>query len=531
MVRAHRIVGSATFDSTCWVLGYYVFAWLRLDTTAAPLPWREVGVVAAVTVALYLAGAAAVHLFQGRVRVASQAEMLLLGVVMGGSGFAVFATNLIGQWIPRSVPAGATVTALAIAAWARAAWRRLDELDDERSTDGDGRRVLVVGAGEAGRDLISSMIRDPRRTWRPVGLLDDDPYKSRLRIRGVPVVGTTDRLAGHAERLGVQAVVLALPSVSSEQIHRPRAATMEAGLMVKVLPASSQLLRDQVGNRDLRDVNITDVLGRKQIDTDVAPTGYLRGRRVLVTGEGGSIGAELCRQIHRYQPAELLMLDRDESALHGVQLTLNGRALLDGDDVILCDIRDRAALGAVFERRRPNVVFHTAALKHLPMLEAYPVEAVKTNVQGTANVLDAADRGGRGQVRQRLHGQGGQPAQRARLLQAGRRDAHCRSGQADRRHVPVRAVRQRARQPRVGAHLLRQPDRGRRSGHRHRPLCHRLLHDHRGGLPAGRPGRRDRRARRGARSRHGETGADRGRGPAGDRAVRHPGGGRLVRPA
>ena len=115
---------------------------------------------------------------------------------------------------------------------------------------------------------------------------------------------------------------------------------------------------------------------------------------MLVTGAGGSIGSELCRQIHRYEPAELMMLDRDESALHAVQLSISGHALLDSDEVVLCDIRDTAALNQIFLQRRPEVVFHAAALKHLPMLEQYPAEAVKTNIHGTRIVLDAAKRAG-----------------------------------------------------------------------------------------------------------------------------------------
>jgi FlaA1/EpsC-like NDP-sugar epimerase len=162
---------------------------------------------------------------------------------------------------------------------------------------------------------------------------------------------------------------------------------------VKVLPSTSEMLSASVGIRDLRDINIGDVLGRKQVDTDVASiAGYLTGRRVLVTGAGGSIGSELCRQISRFGLAELIMLDRDESALHAVQLSLTGRALLDGRDVVLCDIRDAEALNQIFLSRRPDVVFHAAALKHLPMLEQYPAEAVKTNVIGTHNVLGAAAR-------------------------------------------------------------------------------------------------------------------------------------------
>jgi FlaA1/EpsC-like NDP-sugar epimerase len=393
-LRHHRLPLAVGFDVGAWLFSYAAFAWLRLDTDSANVPWGEVIVVAAVTAVAYLLVAVPFRLHQGRARTASLEEMVLLGLLMGGTGAAVFLVNLATQWIPRSIPAGATLGAIVLAAWARAFWRTLQERD-ERATGrhGDGTALtLVVGAGEAGRELIASMQRDPLHRYFPVGLLDDDPRKRHLRIRHVPVLGSTRDLAAEVERTGAELVVLAIPSASAEAVNRLRLASMAAHVPVKVLPATTQLLTDTVGIRDLRDINITDVLGRNQLDTDVASiAGYLAGRKVLVTGAGGSIGSELCRQIHRYGPAELMMLDRDESALHAVQLSIHGRALLDSDEVILCDIRDEAAVRTVFATRRPDVVFHAAALKHLPMLEQYPAEAVKTNVLGSRIVLDAAD--------------------------------------------------------------------------------------------------------------------------------------------
>jgi FlaA1/EpsC-like NDP-sugar epimerase len=391
-VRRHRWLLSVAYDSAAWVFGYAVFAWLRYDAAVASVPWLSVFLVGAATVVLFLACALRVRLHQGRARVASLEEMLLLGICIAAAGGVVFMVNLFGHWVPRTVPAGATLLALVVSAYGRAAWRRFREYDDERYANTGSTRVLVVGAGEAGRELIGSMFRDPERHWRPVAILDDDPAKRHRRIRQVPVVGSTSQLAERAADARVKTVVIAIPSASAETINRLRLAALEADLAVKVLPAATQLLGDHVGIRDLRDINLTDVLGRNQLDTDIDSIAkYLTGRRVLVTGAGGSIGSELCRQIHRFQPAELMMLDRDESALHALQLSIHGRALLDSDEVILCDIRDRAAVNAIFAARRPEVVFHAAALKHLPMLEQYPAEAVKTNIVGTGNVLDAAD--------------------------------------------------------------------------------------------------------------------------------------------
>ena len=394
-LRRRRAALAIAYDVCAWLFGYVAFAWLRLDADASSVPWSEVLTVGAATAVLYVVLAAPVRLHQGRARTASLEEMLLLGLLMGGVGGGVFVVNLVTQWVPRSIPAGATLGALVLAAWARATWRALQERDERTGTTDNTERTLVIGAGEAGRELITSMQRDPLRRYVPVGLLDDDPYKRHRRLRGVPVLGTTADLAQEVAHTGATTVVIAIPSASAEVVNRLRLRAIDAHVAVKVLPSTTQLLTDSVGIRDLRDINITDVLGRNQLDTDIAAIAdYLSGQKVLVTGAGGSIGSELCRQIHRFQPAELMMLDRDESALHSVQLSIRGRALLDSDDVILCDIRDEEAVRRIFLTRRPDVVFHAAALKHLPMLEQYPAEAVKTNVVGTRTVLEAADLAG-----------------------------------------------------------------------------------------------------------------------------------------
>jgi FlaA1/EpsC-like NDP-sugar epimerase len=391
-LRRHRVVLAVGFDVLAWLTSFSVFAWLRLDTDAAVVPWGWVVGMALATAALSIALGLPVRLHQGRALNGSFAEMIILGVVIVGAGVVAFAVNLVGHWLPRTVPAGATLGALVLAAGGRALWRWAREREAHDLQHGESSRVLIVGAGRAGSDLIGSMLRDPAHHWRPVGLLDDDPNTRHRRIRNVPVLGPISRLKEEIHNTEVDTVIVAIPSADAATIAKIRVVAVEAGASVKVLPSSTQLLTDTVGIRDLRDINLSDVLGRHQLDTDIdAIAGYLRGRKVLVTGAGGSIGSELCRQIHRFEPAELMMLDRDESALHAVQLSIHGRAMLDSDDVILCDIRDAAAVNAIFTDRRPDVVFHAAALKHLPMLEQYPAEAVKTNIIGTRVVLDAAD--------------------------------------------------------------------------------------------------------------------------------------------
>jgi FlaA1/EpsC-like NDP-sugar epimerase len=393
-LRRFRLVIKLAYDSLAWAAATGVATLLRYEEPGLA-PWRHAVAVAAALAALYFVLGLVLRVVMGRAPTGSLEEMLLVTNLAVVAGLVVFAGNLHRIYVARSVPVGATLCFVVAAGLGRGLWRSLIARSSATDVSQSSSRVLVVGAGDAGRDLVGSMLREAGSEWQPVGFLDDDRAKRHLRVRGVPVLGDIAHLGELVEECEAEVVVVAIPSASSEVIGRIADASRAADVPVKVLPSTSELLRDQVGIRDIRDISLGDVLGRKQLDTDVASiAGYLTGRRVLVTGAGGSIGSELCRQIAAFGPSELIMLDRDESALHAVQLSLTGRAMLDGRDVVLCDIRDAATLQQIFLNRRPDVVFHAAALKHLPMLEQYPTEAVKTNVVGTRNVLGAATQAG-----------------------------------------------------------------------------------------------------------------------------------------
>jgi FlaA1/EpsC-like NDP-sugar epimerase len=232
---------------------------------------------------------------------------------------------------------------------------------------------------------------DPNGHYLPVGVIDDDPGKRRMRFYGVPVLGNRNDIAAQVNRTGATTVVFAVANAAAELVRDIRDLAAEAGAEFLVVPSVTELMDREINVRDLREPEVTDLLGRRQIDTDLdSIAGYLTGKRVLVTGAGGSIGSELCRQIHRFAPAELMMLDRDESALQAVQLSLDTQAPLTDPSLLLASLRDADRVREIFLTRRPHVVFHAAALKHLPLLERYPGEAVKTNILGTLNVLSAA---------------------------------------------------------------------------------------------------------------------------------------------
>ncbi|PWH06140.1 polysaccharide biosynthesis protein [Brachybacterium endophyticum] len=395
----------ALSDAALWFIGLWIAAGLRLESPALSgglfisehgIPILGLLVCAGLSVLVSVSLARAVHLYQGRHLVGSFEEMLPLAIVVGGVTVAVTAANaLLGErMVPLTAPAIAAPVVLVLAAATRALARihaahRLLTARSQSTT-----RALVVGAGSVGRALADSMRRDPSSEWEPVAFLDDDPRKRHLRHGGVPVIGGTSDLAAAVERSDAEVLVIATPAISAGTIG---ALTLEAralDLPIRIVPPLKEMM-GAVRHTDLRRIEPQDLLGRRQVATDLSTISQMiAGKVVLVTGAGGSIGSELCRQINGFGPRELVMLDRDESALHALLLSMDGIADLGRENMELADIRDADRLDDVFAKHAPDVVFHAAALKHVNMLERAPGEAYKTNVMGTHNVLEAAERHG-----------------------------------------------------------------------------------------------------------------------------------------
>ena len=291
---------------------------------------------------------------------------------------------------PRSVIVIGGFAGVFLMAANRYVWRLARE-QLRRPTEQTATKILVYGAGEGGIQMVNTLLRNPSSAYLPVGFLDDNPTTHRLSISGVPVIGGRDNLAEARTKTGATTLLIAIPSADSSLINDISSRAQKLGMDVKIVPPVQNLHERPLNPGDIRDLSDEDLLGRRKIHTDLQQiSDYIVNRRVLVTGAGGSIGSELCRQLARFNPAELIMLDRDESALHELQLSIHGRALLDTPQTVLADLRDAATINHIFESRRPEVVFHAAALKHLPLLERYPLEAYQTNVIGTATLLQAA---------------------------------------------------------------------------------------------------------------------------------------------
>ena len=295
---------------------------------------------------------------------------------------------------PRSAIIAGGILGLFFTAASRYTWRLARE-QLRRPTELTAQKLLVYGAGEGGIQIVNTMLRNPNSPFLPVAFLDDNTATHKLSISGVPVLGGREAIAKVALRTGAKTLLIAIPSADSTLISEISEVARDARLEVKIRPAVQSLNEYTVDTSLIRDLTDEDLLGRHRVKINLDEISqYLVNRRVLVTGAGGSIGSELCRQLVRFNPAELIMLDRDESALHELQLSIYGRALLDTPQTVLADLRDERAINDLFETRKPQVVFHAAALKHLPLLERYPHEAYQTNVLGTSTMLKASQRAG-----------------------------------------------------------------------------------------------------------------------------------------
>jgi FlaA1/EpsC-like NDP-sugar epimerase len=380
-------------DIVAWAVALTIADALRHDFHLDYKEWKGLAIIVPIAFVVQSIVGFAIGLYRGRWRTGSFDEVSALVTATAASTIVILLADIALQQDTRPVPLSACVSggiaALVFMGGFRYSHRVLDERNRRPSVHAT--RVVVFGAGEGGARAVRAMLTDKDSPYLPVALVDDDPDRRNLSIMNVPVVGDRHRIKWAARALGCEALIIAVPSADAALIGELVDIADETGLMVRVLPSVRELFGADIRISDIRELSEDDLLGRHKVETDMAAIAhYLTGKRVLVTGAGGSIGAELCQQIYRFAPSELIMVDRDESALHAIQLSLHGRALLDTPDLLLVDIRDRRRVHDLFLARRPEVVFHAAALKHLPLLEQHPVEALKSNVWGTLSVLDAA---------------------------------------------------------------------------------------------------------------------------------------------
>ena len=254
-------------------------------------------------------------------------------------------------------------------------------------------RVLIIGAGDAGEIIIREMNKHPELGKKIVGLIDDNPGKANLQMHGVRVLGNRYDIPKVIEKYAVDEVIIAMPSAPGKDIKEIYNLSVQTDVKVKIVPGVYELINGNVNLNQIREVKVEDLLGREQVKLDIKRIARdVEGRTILVTGAGGSIGSELCRQIARFKPCCLLMLDIYENNLYYLDLELKKKYPDIEIIPIISSIRDKERLDNLFARYRPELVFHAAAHKHVPLMEYHPGEAVKNNIFGTRNLLEVADR-------------------------------------------------------------------------------------------------------------------------------------------
>jgi FlaA1/EpsC-like NDP-sugar epimerase len=381
-------------DAGAWTLAILVAVVLRYELTEQTLTPNGVAAFSLLAILCQAVVGFSMALYQGRYSFGSFEEArLLVSVTLIVATILVLLSTFLGFSL--QIPRSTGVIAFPFAALFMAASRYAKRMwvESRQKPGENAQQALVYGAGFLGSNLVTRMMQDPKSPYYPAGFIDDDPAKKHLRVSSVQVLGTGEDLPELIRRTRSTALILAFAAADAAFIRGVSDRVAGLGVKVLVLPP----LKDMLGGgahsvTDFREVAVEDLIGRRPVDIKVEEiAGYITGKRVLVTGAGGSIGSELCRQIHPFAPAELIMVDHDETALQATQISLTGRGLLDGRDTVLVSIRDAEGLTRVFRDRRPEVVFHAAALKHAPLLQQYPAEAWKTNVVGSLNVLRAAE--------------------------------------------------------------------------------------------------------------------------------------------
>ncbi len=317
-----------------------------------------------------------------------EAKRILL---TGGSATVVLTTFVVAweRFVPLSVAMTGGLVAMGLFGVLRFQSRLFAFRRRERT---EGPQVLVVGAGSSGSGLLRELSRSRTPSMQVVALVDDDLRKVGRWIADVPIAGTLDDIVEVGQRYSVDQVLLAIPTADSALVRRVADAAAQLEVQLRVVPSVTELMHSAPQLRDVRDLSIDDLLGRQPVSTDLdGVRRMVKGKRVLVTGGGGSIGSEIVRQVVEYEPSALIVLDRDETHLFDAMAAIQGR----GTPVLL-DIRDLGRLRRSFREHRPEIVFHAAANKHVPLLEDHPSEAAATNVLGTANLVTAAREAGVG---------------------------------------------------------------------------------------------------------------------------------------
>ena len=377
------------------VLGSFA---LRLDVGELPFYFPAALLMCAVALAIKIPTFFFFGLYRRLWVYASTGELRLItvavttaSVLTSGVMLLLISAGMVLPGMPRSALGIDWLISLILIGGSRFALRILGEQAPASRLNGKAKRAIIVGAGDAGALVVRELQRSSQLNLMPVGFLDDDPAKQKHVIHGVTVIGTVDELDAAIDQHGINEVIIAIPSAPGQLVRMVNDICRLKGIPSRTMPGIYELIGGKVNVSRLREVDITDLLRREPIRVnDEAVGAALDGKRVLVTGAGGSIGRELCRQIARRNPAELVLLGHGENSIFEILLELE----YDYPDLtlhpVIADIRNQERIAQIFKQQQPQIVFHAAAHKHVPLMEINVVEAVTNNVVGTHTVVQTA---------------------------------------------------------------------------------------------------------------------------------------------
>ena len=398
-VKARRL-GQVAVDACLIGLAYYLAYVLRFDS-GVPNRYEELLTDTFVfVVVMKLAVFALFGLYSKLWRFVDQKDFESLVKAVVVSSFVLIAALFLlspgDTSPPRGVMALDFLLTLAFAVSARFLVRALVERPKGPLVQSADREVLIVGAGNGGQQVAAELRRNPELSTAPIGFIDDDPRKQGMRIAGSGVLGSTDDLARVLDDTQPSEVVIAIPSAPGILRQKVVTACRSRNIPVRTLPTTFELLSGGVNLvRQVRELKVEDVLGREPVRVELDRVGaYLRGRTVLVTGAGGSIGSELCRQIARVAPRQLVLVENGENSLFEVARELEEERHFGRAVPVLADVKDATRMRELFEEYEPSVVFHAAAYKHVGLMEENPVEAIRNNAVATRIVAAAAGEAG-----------------------------------------------------------------------------------------------------------------------------------------
>jgi FlaA1/EpsC-like NDP-sugar epimerase len=404
-LRAHHLVAMAV-DIAIIVASYYLAFNFRFAVSLSEwMTWSgDFATFAAIAVVVHLA----VNWFTGIYAIVGRYVSLAQAIRVLESGvlaFVVLFLVVVGWPLlagtsvyltPRWVVLGGCAATVLLMLMARFSQRLRHEFSHQYGNTTE--RLLLVGAGQAADMLIREIKRTPALGLKVIGLVDDRDDLQFMNIQSAPVLGRVSDVPALVKKHSVTQVILAIPSATVEEVVSIHRVCKPAGVPMKILPSLAELVSGTVSLRDARDLDIRDLLGRPSIETDVgAISEHIQGHVVLVTGAGGSIGSELCRQIARFAPRRLILIDHDESSLYDLHERLQNQGFRRYT-LYPASILQREKMDKVFALHRPRLVFHAAAYKHVPLMELSPDEAVLNNVKGTLTVAEMAAKYGAGQL-------------------------------------------------------------------------------------------------------------------------------------